>query len=107
LTAAESEALLKILHHVLRRESLRILFEVEEPRSPSELADEIGAALGNIGYHVRYMEKYEALRLVGTEPVLGSLKHLYVPGILVIKNREFVDKILAADVNGDEAGGPD
>jgi DNA-binding transcriptional ArsR family regulator len=98
LTAAESEALLKTLHHVLRRESLRILFEVEEPRSPSELADKIGAALANVGYHVRYMEKYKAVRLVGTEPVLGALKHFYVPGTLVIKNREFVEEVLSADV---------
>jgi hypothetical protein len=88
---------MKLLHHPVRRAVLRIMFDTREPRSPVELAGEMDESLGNVGYHVRLMERHQAIRLVGEEPVSGSLKHYYVPGRLAQRNRALIDRILAAD----------
>lgn len=75
---------------------MRILLTVGEPRSPAELADEIGAALSDVAYHVRVLESHKAIRLVGEEPVNGSAKHYYAPGELADRNRDLIERILAA-----------
>lgn len=76
---------------------MRIVIAAPEPRSPTDLAEEISEPLSNVGYHVRLLEQYGALRLAGTEPVLGALKHYYVSGPLIQRSRKLVEAILAED----------
>jgi DNA-binding transcriptional regulator GbsR (MarR family) len=45
--------------------------------SPKELADELGAPLSDVSYHVRVLRELEAIELVRTEPVRGAVAHYY------------------------------
>lgn len=45
--------------------------------SPSEIAEELGAPLGNVSYHVRYLERVGLLKLVKTRPRRGAVEHYY------------------------------
>src|SRR5690242_20802636 len=53
---------IKALTHPLRVQILRAL--EERTASPSELADEIGAPLGNVSYHVRQLHSLGLIKLV-------------------------------------------
>src|SRR3954469_8242171 len=65
----------KALAHPLRVEILGIL---EQRRaSPSELAIELGAPLGNVSYHVRTLLGLRLIRLVKKTPRRGAVEHTY------------------------------
>jgi DNA-binding transcriptional ArsR family regulator len=65
----------KALAHPLRT---RILTALEDrTASPSELADELGAPLGVISYHVRRLHALRFLRLVRRVPRRGAVEHYY------------------------------
>jgi hypothetical protein len=49
----------------------------EEEISPRELADRMHVPLGGLSYHVRVLSKCEAITLVRTQPVRGSMQHFY------------------------------
>ncbi|UJA19432.1 helix-turn-helix domain-containing protein [Thermoleophilia bacterium SCSIO 60948] len=67
--------LMRVLSHPLRQ---RILNELNEREaSPSELSQALGEPLGNVAYHVKILERNEAVELVGTRPVRGALEHFY------------------------------
>lgn len=67
--------LAKALAHPLRT---RILAALEgRTASPSELADELGASLGVVSYHVRRLEALGFLKLVKHEPRRGAVEHYY------------------------------
>jgi DNA-binding transcriptional ArsR family regulator len=70
------ERLAKAFSHRLR---LRILERLSEHGvgSPSELADALGAPLGNVSYHVRILRELDCLELVRTQPHRGALEHFY------------------------------
>jgi hypothetical protein len=93
------------LRHPTRRAVLRIVLWSHKPCSPVELAEEMNDNLNNVGYHVRQLHRREALRLVGTEPVLGALKHYYVPGRLIHRNRALVMTVLGMDGEPDDVAG--
>lgn len=80
---------------------MRIALSTGEQISPVEVADQLGEALGKIGYHVRVLERTEALRLVGSEPVRGAMKHFYGVGPLVEEQRALVDSILNSNSDDD------
>jgi hypothetical protein len=65
-------------------------------RSPSQMARELNTPVSTLTYHARVLVARGALRLVGTEPVGGSIKHHYVLGRLVHRNRDLVESFLAA-----------
>jgi DNA-binding transcriptional ArsR family regulator len=66
---------IKALTHPLRVQILRAL--EERTASPSELADEIGAPLGNVSYHVRQLHGLGLIKLVKKTPRRGAIEHHY------------------------------
>ena len=68
-------SVIKALTHPLR---VQILHALEErTASPSELADEIGAPLGNVSYHVRQLHSLGLIKLVKKTPRRGAIEHHY------------------------------
>jgi DNA-binding transcriptional ArsR family regulator len=68
-------SVIKALTHPLR---IQILGALEErTASPSELADEIGAPLGNVSYHVRQLHALGLIKLVKKTPRRGAIEHHY------------------------------
>jgi DNA-binding transcriptional ArsR family regulator len=68
-------SVIKALTHPLR---VQILHSLEERiASPSELADEIGAPLGNVSYHVRQLHSLGLIKLVKKTPRRGAIEHHY------------------------------
>ena len=68
-------SLAKALAHPLRT---RILSALEDrTASPSELANELGAPLGVVSYHVRRLAALRFLKLVKRVPRRGAVEHYY------------------------------
>jgi DNA-binding transcriptional ArsR family regulator len=72
---ASEARIAKALAHPLRAQILQRLGE--RVSSPGDLADELGAPLGVVSYHVRMLRDYNCVELVRTEPVRGALQHFY------------------------------
>jgi DNA-binding transcriptional ArsR family regulator len=67
--------LVKALAHPLR---VQILSALEERvASPSDLAEELGAPLGNVSYHVRTLTELGLLKLVRRRTRRGAVEHYY------------------------------
>ncbi|HVO53820.1 MAG TPA: helix-turn-helix domain-containing protein [Solirubrobacterales bacterium] len=96
----QERALLAALRHPLRRQILRVM-EVEEPISPSQLSNRLEHPLSNVSYHVRVLADCEAVALVSTEPIHGSVQHFYRASVEVPWARE----ILAIDEGDGETPG--
>lgn len=74
------ERLAKVFSHPLRAQLLALLNE--QPGSPHDLMERLAAqsevhSLNLIAYHVRVLQRYEAIQLVDTENVRGATKHIY------------------------------
>lgn len=69
------QRVIKALSHPLRMKLLVALDGREG--SPSQLAQELGAALGTVSYHVRALQDTGLLRLVRTEQRRGTVEHYY------------------------------
>jgi DNA-binding transcriptional ArsR family regulator len=68
-------ALAKALAHPLRT---RILAALENrTASPSEIAEELGAPLGVVSYHVRRLQALHFVKLVKRVPRRGAVEHYY------------------------------
>jgi DNA-binding transcriptional ArsR family regulator len=67
--------LVKALAHPLRVEILSVL--EERVASPSDLAEELGAPLGNVSYHVRTLADLGLLKLVRRRTRRGAVEHYY------------------------------
>lgn len=67
--------LLKALGHPLRQRILQVLND--GVASPNEVANKLEEPLSNVSYHVKILEKCDAIELVRTEPVRGALEHFY------------------------------
>jgi DNA-binding transcriptional ArsR family regulator len=66
---------IKALTHPLR---VQILHSLEDRvASPSELAEEIDAPLGNVSYHVRQLHALGLIKLVKKTPRRGAIEHHY------------------------------
>ena len=65
----------KALAHPLRVHILGLL--EERTLSPSEIAEEIGAPLGNVSYHVRQLAQLGLIKLVRKTPRRGAIEHHY------------------------------
>jgi hypothetical protein len=61
--------------HPVRARALAIL--QAEVASPKQLADELGAPLGIVAYHVRVLASLNLIRLVDVTQRRGSLEHRY------------------------------
>jgi len=73
---SDDNALLIALRHPLRRRILRVMRR-EEPISPRQLSIALEHPLSNVSYHVRVLADCQAVALVFTEPVRGSMQHFY------------------------------
>src|SRR3954466_6238093 len=67
--------LVKALAHPLRVQILSVL--EERVASPSDLAEELGAPLGNVSYHVRTLTELGLLKLVKRRTRRGAVEHYY------------------------------
>ena len=67
---------MRALGHPLRRSILKEM-QGEEEISPGELSQRMEVPLSNLSYHVRVLAKCEAITLVRTRPVRGSMQHFY------------------------------
>jgi DNA-binding transcriptional ArsR family regulator len=67
--------LIRGLGHPLRAQIFGVL--QERRASPRELADELGAPLSNVSYHVRVLADLKLIRLVKTTPRRGAVEHHY------------------------------
>jgi DNA-binding transcriptional ArsR family regulator len=75
ITEIDDARLVKGLAHPLRIAILRVL--EERTASPSEIAEEIDAPLGNVSYHVRFLARLGLVELAGTRPRRGAVEHYY------------------------------
>jgi DNA-binding transcriptional ArsR family regulator len=66
---------IKALAHPLRLRILGVLHG--RIASPSELAEEFEAPIGNVSYHVRILQSMGLIRLVRTTPKRGAIEHHY------------------------------
>jgi DNA-binding transcriptional ArsR family regulator len=71
----DDSSLLKALAHPVRAQALTILNQ--RVASPSELAAEIGQAVGYVAYHVRVLHELGMIELVRTRQVRGATEHFY------------------------------
>jgi DNA-binding transcriptional ArsR family regulator len=67
--------LVKALAHPLRVQILGVL--EERVASPSDLAEQLGAPLGNVSYHVRTLADLGLLKLVRRRTRRGAVEHYY------------------------------
>jgi DNA-binding transcriptional ArsR family regulator len=67
--------LVKALAHPLRVRILAVL--QDRVASPSDLAEELRAPLGNVSYHVRILAQLGLLKLVKKRPRRGAIEHYY------------------------------
>ncbi|MGV1050051.1 MAG: helix-turn-helix domain-containing protein [Solirubrobacterales bacterium] len=96
LNRSDDNDLLAALRHPLRRQILRLMAS-EEAISPRQLGILLEQPLSNVSYHVRVLAECEAVCLVRTIPVRGSMQHFY---------RTAVDAPWALEILGlDESGG--
>jgi DNA-binding transcriptional ArsR family regulator len=72
----KSARLHKALSHPLRQQILAAL-DGGRVASPTELGTELGVPLGNIAYHFKMLLRLDAIELVSTKPVRGTLEHFY------------------------------
>lgn len=71
--------LAKALSHPLRQ---RLLVALNgRVASPSDLAEELGARLGDVSYHTRQLHLHGCLDLVRTERRRGAIKHFYTASV--------------------------
>ena len=75
ITDINDPRLVKALAHPLRVQILGVL--QGRTASPSDLAEELGAPLGNVSYHVRTLAKLDLLKLVRKRQRRGAVEHLY------------------------------
>src|SRR5207253_5865642 len=77
------QRLVRSLAHPLRIQILEHL--TDRVASPTALASELEAALGDVAYHTRALDRYGALELVDTAQRRGATEHFYKakPGAFV------------------------
>jgi DNA-binding transcriptional ArsR family regulator len=75
ITEIDDARLVKGLAHPLRIHILNAL--QDRVASPSEIAEELQAPLGNVSYHVRFLARVGLIELAGTEPRRGAVEHYY------------------------------
>ena len=91
--AAVYRGLIHALKHPLRAQTLGVL---EERRaSPTEIAEELAAPLGNVSYHVRVLANLGLIRLVKKTPRRGAVEHHYEAVAAAPISREIWEKVPA------------
>ncbi len=91
--AALDVKLMKALGHPLRQRILQVLDRGVEA-SPKQIAEKMGEPLPNVGYHVRFLAKLDAIELVRIEPGGKSLEHFYRAKVRPVLDEESWSRIL-------------
>jgi DNA-binding transcriptional ArsR family regulator len=90
ISEIDDPQLVKALAHPLRVRILRIL--ESRTASPNELANELGAPLPNVSYHVRALARAGLAELVRTTPRRGAVEHYYrAIGHVRVSNKAWAD----------------
>jgi DNA-binding transcriptional ArsR family regulator len=76
-TTRDWEALARLYIHPLALRVLDALQDSDEPRSPTDLADEFDERLGNVAYHVRALLDRGLIYETHTVPRRGAVQHFY------------------------------
>ena len=63
-----------LLAHPLRQ---HLLFEYDEPTSPSKVAARLGERVNVVSYHTDVLRRHGWIELVGTEQRRGATEHVY------------------------------
>src|SRR6202035_5819069 len=74
-TGAIDHDLVKAMAHPLRYELLLKLNG--RTASPNELSKEVGASVGSVSYHIRWLEQMGFAELVAQKPRRGAVEHFY------------------------------
>lgn len=88
--AMEGLRLVRALGHHTRRSILKEM-RGEEEISPRELSQRLELPLSNISFHVRDLAECEAITLVRTQPVRGTVQHFYRFAVKAEWAREILD----------------
>ena len=93
--------LVKALAHPLRVRILGVL--QDRVASPSDLAEELKAPLGNVSYHVRILAQLGLLKLVKKRPRRGAIEH-YTKIIKSVEGIDYVTQDMVIQILKDEEG---
>ena len=104
LNRSDDNNLLAALRHPLRREILRLM-AAEEAISPRQLSQLLEQPLSNVSYHVRVLADCNAVTLVHTIPVRGSMQHFYRSAVDAPWAREILGLDPAQGGNGEIPNG--
>lgn len=98
--AAAEVRIAKALSHPLRRRLLAVYSA--RVASPKEIADELGAPLGDVSYHTRQLLDAGWIELVRTERRRGAVVHFYGTSRMMLDDQQWRD--LPVRVRGRVAG---
>jgi len=73
--ATAHKRLAAAISHPLRLQILEVLHR--RVASPRDIAQELGAKVADVAYHVSRLREVDAVELVRTEPTRGTVKHFY------------------------------
>lgn len=65
----------RALAHPLRARALKLFGDA--PKSPNQVAKELGVDVSSLAYHVRVLRKLGCIELVETRQRRGALEHFY------------------------------
>jgi predicted transcriptional regulator len=65
----------RALAHPLRARALKLFGDA--PKSPNQVAKELGVDVSSLAYHVRVLRKLGCIELVETKQRRGALEHFY------------------------------
>ena len=99
----DTEAQLKALGHEMRRAIMGVFVrDGDTPVSPREVSGALRQPLSNVSYHVRVLAECDAITLVSTKPVRGSMQHFYRPSTAFIA-LPWVASVLGLDATAEAA----
>lgn len=94
-------SLAKLLSHPTRVQILAAAHR--QATSPSEFAREHGQSTSSVAEHFRKLAEYGAIKLVRTEPVRGSVRHMYVGakrGVITAQDWQDLPESVQSDIAG-------
>ena len=71
------DKLMVAVSHPVRRTMLAKVVQADGAISPKDLSDSMGMPLSNVSYHARVLAECDAIQLVDTQPVRGSVQPFY------------------------------
>jgi DNA-binding transcriptional ArsR family regulator len=93
----EGLPLLTALGHPLRRQILRtMVIDLDDPSSPTQIADHLRKPLSNVSYHCRVLAEHGAILMAEQGAVRGVIQHFYSVTI----DEEWALEILGLGKNG-------